>query len=183
VSRTMRLSHLGELSVDRNHFATLLVIENSKDIALESPRMQAGIEHMLEFLESAAGLNSVSMVEFADGYQFVNHFDPPGSVRFKFSPHGRPALWDSLCNACVDFANAIQDLPEHTRPARVQVVIIASGRDSSSTFLTEKDTRTIAGQLMADWGWDFRHFSVGPGARALGGGTGFLGEAFTSSAS
>lgn len=136
---------------------------------------EAGVKNMLGYLDEQPGLNSVTLATFNDRLTFQCEFEAPSAVRFSLSPSGPAALHVSVVSVAIEFLGKIAQLPERAKPAHVQVIVIATGLDSSTADVRHSTSQTFqAVQLLKNKAsWDFRAFKATPDSRLFGPDLGF----------
>lgn len=139
---------------DANYTALHIVLDRSGSMSSIRDDMVGALEHMLKEQAGQTGLLTVDVVTFDDQLDHTHSWAAPEDVQIELAPRGGTALYDAVGTVINGFDQRIQLLPEHARPANVQVVIVTDGHDNRSTEYTAEITKSLV-QRQRDLGWEF----------------------------
>lgn len=140
---------------DRNYTALLLVIDRSGSMITIRDDMVGGLKSLLAEQAAEPGMLTVDMVTFDNVVEWTHHFAAPADVHVELEPRGSTALFDALGLAVSQFGAGLAKLPEHARPASVQVVVVTDGMENSSREWTADAVRAAVTEQTEKQGWDF----------------------------
>jgi hypothetical protein len=167
---------------DPSHYSVLLIVDRSASILPFRGPMVHGLREMV--LEQANGpglgtLTTITVVEFDSDVEVTYVLADPALVRFGLHPRGRTALYDAIGHGIFTLREAIAELPEHARPAGVQVVVVTDGAENASVEFTEQKIRQFVKHQRKTHGWRFMLLAANQDASVTGTRLGFDDDNFT----
>lgn len=139
---------------DANYTALHIVLDRSGSMSSIRDDMVGALEHMLKEQAELPGMLTVDVVTFDDQLEHSHSWAAPEDVQIELAPRGGTALYDAVGTVINGFDQRIQSLPEHARPANVQVVIVTDGYDNRSTEYTADIIKSLV-QRQRGLGWEF----------------------------
>ena len=139
---------------DPNFTALLLIVDRSGSMTPIADAMSGAMSKLLKEQAALPGLTTVDMILFDHEMVRTHHLADPAQVQIELIPRGGTALYDAVGLAVFDFAAYIHSLPEHARPATVQVVIVTDGEDTASVEYSPEAVQALVQPREAE-GWLF----------------------------
>ena len=140
---------------DPNYSALLLVIDRSGSMADIRDDMVGGLQQLIAEQAAQPGLLTVDVVIFDNEIEHVYSMAAASDVVIPLDPRGGTALYDAVGVSVRSFGQALAGLPEHARPATVQVVIVTDGHENSSREYDAAAVHKLISHQTDTYGWDF----------------------------
>lgn len=140
---------------DPNYTALLLVIDRSGSMASIRDEMVDALNQLLAEQSALEGLLTVDVVIFDGVVEHTHTMADARTVRIELDPRGGTALMDAIGASVQIFGQQLAALPEHARPATVQVVIVTDGHENSSREYDHDMVRDLITRQTRDYDWDF----------------------------
>lgn len=137
---------------DLNYSALLLIVDRSGSMWRIKQDMEEALDQLLRDQAAAPGMVTVDVVTFDQRFQRVEAFADPATVKIEIVPRGRTALHDAVGMSLLGFSRDLEALPEHARPAKVQVVVVSDGIDNASKEFSAEMVRQLVNERRAT-GW------------------------------
>jgi hypothetical protein len=138
-----------------DYTALLIVLDRSGSMRSIRDDMVGGLEQMLAEHAAEPGKLTVNVVLFDDRIETTHEFADPADVNIVLEPRGMTALHDAMGFAITDFGAKLAAMPEHERPANVQVVVVTDGHENASRRYTAAMVAEMVRQQTQDYNWDF----------------------------
>lgn len=139
---------------DANYTALHIVLDRSGSMSGIRDDMVGALEHMLREQAGQPGMLTIDVVTFDDEVEHTHAWAAAEDVRIELVPRGGTALYDAVGMAVNGFDQRIEALPQHARPAVVQVVIVTDGFDNRSREYTSDIVKSLVTRQQAK-GWEF----------------------------
>lgn len=140
---------------DSNYTALLLIIDRSGSMSSIRTPMIEGLEELMRAQAAQPGLLTVDIVTFDNAVEWTHSFADPKDVAIELVPRGSTALYDATGIAISEFGARLAKLPEHARPATVQVVIVTDGHENASTEWNAETVKAAITTQTEQYAWDF----------------------------
>ena len=140
---------------DTDYTALLIVLDRSGSMSSIRDDMVGGLERMLQEQAAQPGMLTVDIVTFDDQIEHTHVSAAPEEVRIELQPRGGTALYDAVGIAVNGFHERLSALPEHARPAMVQVIVVTDGHENQSREYTAATIRALIEQRRKQSSWDF----------------------------
>ncbi|ROQ40692.1 VWA domain containing CoxE-like protein [Frondihabitans sp. PhB188] len=161
---------------DSNYTALLLVIDRSGSMISIRDEMIGGVTALLKTQAKAPGLLTVDVVQFDNEIEQLDTLADPRSIEIALEPRGATALHDAVGIAVTTFGSTLAALPEHARPATVQVVVVTDGHENTSQEWTAATVKKLVRQQTTTYGWDFVYLGANQDAVLTGAALGFASD-------
>lgn len=145
---------------DPTYTAILVILDRSGSMIEIAEPMSQALSALLKEQAALPGLCTLDLVQFDHIAERVHHLADPAQVEVELIPRGGTALYDAIGLAFFDFTSYIRSLPEHARPATIQVVIVSDCEDTRSTEYSAETVRALVQAREAD-GWQSTFLGAG----------------------
>lgn len=140
---------------DPDYTSLLIVLDRSGSMFSIRDEMVAALDKLIDVQAALPGLLTVDVFTFDDLTEHTHVLAAPEDVRIQLEPRGGTALYDAVGGAINGLDARVRELPEHTRPGTVQVVIVTDGFDNRSTEFTASMVRSLIERQRDQHGWEF----------------------------
>lgn len=140
---------------DPNYTALLLIVDRSGSMSSIKSDMEGGLKTLLEEQIAQPGLLTVDLFTFDNEVTHEFAMTDPSILDIKIEPRGATALYDAIGIGVNEFGRSLATMPEHARPATVQVIVVTDGEENSSLEYKSQAIKKLVTKQKEQYSWDF----------------------------
>lgn len=139
---------------DPHYTALMLIIDRSGSMSSIKNDMVGGLTTLVEEQKKQPGLLTISVVSFDNQVELQHQMAAPSSVSIQLEPRGATALYDAVGFGLNTMQADIDALPDHAKPATVQIVVVTDGHENASGEYSGKTIKQLVTEKTNRLNWD-----------------------------